>query len=215
MAELTLPQIQAEAMRICLLEPNGVPHPGPDAVYVTQALTKIEVKPDYKDGTEITQENAAGVLCVDYIGPKTFRRAMVTIELCSPDPFAAFLLGNGDLLEGLPSGVPGYAAPPIGEVKSRPISVEFWAKRIVDGDQDPDFPWAWWALPKLRDMAQTDFSAENKAMVPSFEGQALENLNWFDGPGNDWPATSDRVWQWVPTKTIPDPTVGLAALAAS
>jgi len=83
-------------------------------------------------------------------------------------------------------GLVGFAAPPLGIVTGAGVSIELWALRI-----------------------------DNGALLPVFSGQAVENPNWFDGPGNDWPATSDRVHQWIETASYPTPVCGYTELVAS
>ncbi len=46
-------------------------------------------------------------------------------------------------------------------------------------------------------------------------GEAYENDNWYNGPLNDWPVASDRVYQWMPTNYIPPDMCGFQAVAAT
>lgn len=212
-----LPQIQADAIRIAKLDPSGVPLPGAGNLYVTDALTVLTLKPVYLDGTEITEANASGKLCLDYRGDDSFRRVDVEIEVCEPDPYLEHLLSGAALLDLGGDVPPGSAAPAIGPLTANAVSIEVWAKRINDGDLDADYPYAWWALPKIRNLRTGDKKLANEANKPTFTGQGLQNPNWYDGPNNDWPSASDRAWQWVPTTaaTIPAVTSGLQTLPAS
>lgn len=208
-----LPQVQACAIRVALLDTNGVPLPGDENLYVSSALTQLQFSPVYKDATEIEEENACGTVCVNYLPPPSFKRGDVTVGLCTPDPFLGALLSGGDILEV--ADRIGFAAPPIGVVTGNGVSIELWAKRIDDGDLDADSPYAWWAYPKIKNLRLTAHTHQNGALLPQYQGQAYENPNWFDGPLNDWPATSDRVYQWVPTDTIPEAFCGFQELLAS
>lgn len=207
-----LPQVAACAIRVAVLDPSGVPNPGANQLYTSSALTELQVTPVYEDGDEITQKNACGTVCVDYKGDDSFRRADVSITVCTHDPYLMAMLGSGDVIDA--GAVDGFAFPAIGVLNASPVSIEVWAKRIDDGDLHAEYPYAWWVLPKVRSLRLGQKTFNNGASLPVFTGQALENPNWYDGPLNDWPATSDRVAQWVPVAALPAIT-GLSTLAAS
>lgn len=209
------PQVQACAIRVARLEPDGVPSPGASNLYVSDALVTMTVTPVYTDGDEIEDKNACGDVAVNYKGPDSFKRLDVTIQLASHDPELEELLSGGDVLD--PAPVPkGFAAPAIGTYTDNGVSIELWAKRIDDGDLDANYPYAHWAYPKVKNLRIGDHTHANASNLPQFSGQALENANWFDGPLNDWPGvTSDRVYQWVPTSTLPTASCGYQTLAAS
>lgn len=209
-----LAQVHACAMRVANLLPNGIPDPGDDNLYVSDALSVMTVTPVYADGDEIEEKNACGVVKVNRRGADTFKRLDVAISLVTPDPFLSALFSGGDLLEA--AGKVGFAAPPIGPITGNGVSIELWAERVTDdGDLDPDNPYAWWVYPKIKNLRLGEFAHQNGAILPAYTGQGHENANWFDGPENDWPAASDRVFQWFPTDTIPTPTCELQTLAAS
>lgn len=207
-------QVHACAMRIAALEPNGVPSPGANNLYVTDALVTATFTPVYTDGDEIEDKNGCGVVKVAYRGKDTFKRGDISLELVSPDPFASVLLSGGDLLDevGLPAG---FAAPPLGEITGDGVSIELWARRIDEGDQDQNFPWAHWAYPLVKNLRLAPHTHGNASLHPTFTGQLYENENWFDGPTGDWPAESDRIYQWLPTATVPEPSCSFQTLQAS
>lgn len=214
MADECLPQIQACVIRVANLDPiSGVPLPGAGNLYVSNALTEMTYDTTYEDGTEIFERNACGEPCIDYRGPDLKRRIQVSLTLCTHDPYLMAMLSAGDTLTD--GAAVGWGAAPVGALDARAISVELWAKRINDGDLDPDFPYAWWAFPKIKNLREGQGTFGNAAKKPQFTGQGYENVNWFDGPLNDWPSTSDRTHQWIPTTTIPVASCGPQALAAS
>lgn len=210
-----LPQLQAVRLRIAKLEPvSGIPLPGAHNLYVTDAFVKVGFSPVYKDGAEIEQENAQGGVCAYTKGDDTFKRGDVSIQVCSADPYLTTLLSGGTVLSAFDGDRVGMAAPALGTIGNASISVEVWTKRVDDGDLDQSSPYAWWAYPKIKNLRQDAHEHGNSAFTPTFTGQAYENAGWTDGPLNDWPAASDRVYQWVPTDTLPAVS-GSATLAAS
>lgn len=192
------PQVQACAIRVARLDSNGVPSPGANNLYVSDALVSLGFTPVYTDGDEIEDKNACGTVAVNFRGPDSFKRGDVTIQLTTPDPFLVEMLSGGDVLDeaGRPKG---FAAPPIGPVTGNGVSIELLAKRVDDGDLDADFPYAHWAYPKIKNLRLGEHTHANASNLPQFTGQAYENPNWFDGPVGDWPAESDRVYQWIPS----------------
>lgn len=208
-----LPQIQACAIRVSKLQANGRTLAGSANLYVSDALVTFTATPVYEDGEEITQKNACGAVCINYKGPDDFKRLDVALVLCTPDPYLSEFLTGGEVLTD--GDAVGYAYPDIGSVSGNGVSIELWAKRIDDGDLDADFPYAWWAFPKIRNLRIGERQFGNNPLLSPYQGQAVENPNWFDGPLNDWPVASDRVGQWIPTADLPTPTCGPQNLAAS
>lgn len=211
-----LPQVHGIRMRVAILALDGAPAPGVDNMYVSRAFTSIEAAPTYTDGNEIDEPAADGVSCVNYKSADTFKRLQLTISLCTPDPFLQAMLSGGTALTGFDGDRVGYSAPALGEVDSTKIvSVEAWARRVLNGTLDADSPYAHHAYPKVTNLRLGNWTHNNGALLPSFVGQGYENPNWADGPANDWLATSDRVHQWVPTATLPDVACGPLELVAS
>lgn len=214
MADDCLPQIHACLVRVADLEPNGVPKPGPNHLYVTGALATVTLNPVYRDGSSIEEEDGCGSLAVAFEGEPSYKWDEVEITLLKREPMLEAMLTKGVALTLGGDTPKGWAAPQSGPVRGA-VSVEFWSKRLNGPDVDPDFPYAWWALPKVRNLRRGQVEHGNSAQKPTFTGIAVENPNWFDGPLNDWPAASDRAVQWVPTTVLPEATCGAQTLAAS
>lgn len=213
MSDQCLPQLSACRMRVALLDSNGVPHPGADALYVSKAFSEVGFTAVYTDGDEIEDKNACGEVEVNFRQPDSFKRLDMTITLLTPDPYLSQLLSGGVVLTD--GDAVGYGYPQIGQAPSQLVSLELWCKRINNGALDADFPYGWWAFPQLQNLRVGDktFNAQTQQNV--FSGQAVENANWYDGPLNDWPVASDRCAQWIPTTALPDVSCGYLTLAVS
>jgi hypothetical protein len=207
------PQVQACALRVARLGPDGVPAPGANNLYVSDALTTMSVTPVYTDGNEIELKNGCGQVKLSYRAPDSFKRLDVSLTLDTPDPYLQEFLSGGDVLSD--GARRGFAAPPIGEITGNGVSIELWSKRIDDGALDADDPYAWHVYPRITNLRLGDWTHEDGPLVPVYSGQAYQNPNWYDGPLNDWPAESDRVYQWLPTDSIPEAQCGYQTLAAS
>lgn len=214
MAENTrLPQLAACRIRVAALDTNGVPSPGAGNLYVSDTFVSIGFTPVFDEGEEITEKNACGGIVLAYLTPPSFKRGDVTITLATPDPVLGAMLGGGSILTD--GERIGFAAPPIGQLNEDGVSIEVWTKRIDNGDLFADTPYAWWVYPKVKNLRLGDFTHENAGLKPVYTGQSVENPNWYDGPLNDWPVESDKVFQWIPTVDLPALTDGAVELVAS
>lgn len=225
-------QVQAFRTRLSLLDLNGVPTPGASNSYVSSSIVSLSVSPVYKDGVHIEQENGEGQVCVNFDGDDSFLRCDFELIICKPDPYLLALGVEGSktlAATGLPTttgnpGSPadtdrpfGWAMPALGPVTSRRMSIEVWTKRIDDGELMDLYPYAWWVLPSTRRRRLGQTMLNNGAIVPSITGKAYENAAWFDGPRENWPTSSDRVWQWIPCKAgeVPEANDQYVSVSAS
>lgn len=209
-----LPQVQACRMRLAKLDTNGRTLAGATNLYVTKSFVSLALSPVYVSGTEIAEKNACDEVEIDYLGPDSLKRYDVTLTMLTPDPYIANFLSDGSKTISS-GGRIGYASPAIGTVSGNGVSIELWAKRINSGDLDSSSPYAWWAYPKVKNLRLSPYTHDANGLKPQYVGQALENPNWFDGPTNDWPASSDRIAQWLPTATLPAYQCGPITLAAT
>jgi|SRR6185369_3756382 len=210
-----LAQAHACRVRLADLDTDGVPLPGSDNVYVSNALVIMSVSPNYTDGDEIEEKNGCGEVQVSLKGDPTLKWFDVTLRFTTPDPYLAAMLSQGSVLSGFDGARVGFAAPRLGVISGNGVSIELWEWRINAGDKDSDSPYAWWAYPKVKNLKLNPYEHSAGALLPEYVGQAFENPNWFDGPLNDWPSTSSSAFQWVPTNTIPEAVCGPQALVAS
>jgi len=207
-------QIQSCALRVTRLEPNGVPDPGANNMYVSDALTTLGVETVLAEGDEFEVKNACGEVCVNFKDCDRLKRLDLTLGLCYPDPELLELLAGGTVLTS--GAAVGYAYPALGAVACpNGVSIELWAKRVdTAGAPDSDFPYEWYVLPRTYWQHGTR-TFENGPITVELSGFGIENENWFDGPDNTWPVASDSVLQSIPTATIPDTACGYATVAVS
>lgn len=203
MADDCLPQIHACRVRVADLDSNGVPTPGAGHLYVTDSLVTCTLKPVYRDGTEIEEPNGCDEIAAAYMPPPSYKWDEVELEFVKREPVLEAMLSRGSVLDLGGDAPKGGARPRAGVIGGHGISIELWAKRLNGPDLDPDFPYAWWVMPKVRNLKAGDDEKGASVSKPKFSGIAVENTNWHDGPLNDWPVASDRSVQWIPTTSMP------------
>ena len=121
---------------------------------------------------------------------------------------------TSDLSAG-PGNQVGYQMPALGPVANpNGVSVEFFAKRIIQGYQATDYPYWRWVLPRVVAMhtLPRDFTNANAATV--MEGQAWENPNWGSGPVGDWQFDSTKMLQRAVCGAQIVPAAGVSAVPA-
>jgi hypothetical protein len=196
----------ALGMRVVRLGPTGVPLVGADNAYETDNLVKLDFTMAYRDGDEKSRQNGAGRNCLYYQAPSTVQGLTVNaLELCYPDPELQEFLGGGDVLVDDDDDPVGFAAPEIGaDPSGNGVGIELWSSAIHDDGVDDTDPYIRWLFPreKLRETSTNSISSD--PLAPSYEGTGQQNAGYGNGPMNDWLYTSNRVYQWYRTPTIPD-----------
>lgn len=193
----------ALGMRLTKLGANGAPLAGPRNSYTTDSLIQAQIGLEYEDGEEIVQKNGAGIVCLTYKAPDSLKRGTVSgLQVCQPDPNVLEFVMGGRVLQRGAQDV-GYGAPEVGsDPNPNGFSLELWTRAIIDGAYDGYF---WWVLPRVNLRPSGDWTLSGAdPLVPEFEGTATQNVNWLDGPNNDWEFPSERVWQYVQDDSIPD-----------
>lgn len=214
-ADDCIPQIFCCRTRVAKLGPTGAPLTGAGNAYVTDALLKATITPNYDAGTEVKETNACGATYIDVLPRPTLVRGDLTIEFLTPDPYLhAILISQGALLTPGSGGV-GFAYPPIGQLVDDGVSIELYTQRMIDGALSVVHPYAQWALPKVQNLQLGARDFTNAAQHSPFVGQCFENPLWGDGPGNDFDAESDRFAQWIPCDTLPAVVCGPITTVAS
>lgn len=209
--------LQAVAIRVARLYASGVPAQGSNNLYVSRGFTEMVSTPVLDTGDEFKTKAADGALCVNYKDCDRLQRLDLTLDLCVLDPELMEILLNSSASTLDPgNGGSGFAAPIVGDPDCPTgVSVELWTKRIDDsGALDAELPYEWWAFPRtFWQLGPKTFN--NGPMSHPLTGFANENPNWYDGPNNDWPVASDRVFQHVDWDSFPTPTCGYQTLIAS
>lgn len=204
--------ILALMLRVAKLDPTGATTAGSGLMYTTDALVRFTWSQEAEGGLDLTQRKGNGDLCVHTKTPDIVKRYNCTLDVCSPDPELEQLISGGVLLTDSGSTI-GYGAPKLG-VDPVPdgVGLEVWSKAI-DGDVEPAAdPFFWWAFPKIKFEKKEQRVLEAGILANSYSGYMYENPNWGDGPANDWPANSDRAFQWVRTDVVPASVVGAQAI---
>jgi hypothetical protein len=216
MAELNCGgSVQCCAIRVATLEQDGVPLPGSANLYVTDAFSQFKATPVTTKGVDMEVVNACGAPAIVYKDQDRFKRYDITLDLIFLDPELENLLVGGELFTsgGFSIGNSVVAtADYAGAING--VSLELWSKHIVNGDIDATWPYVRWVFPRVR-LMPADVTLDNNAMPFSYTGYTSANPNWFNGPANDWPYSSDRQKMYALTKTLPTVACGAQALVHS
>lgn len=206
--------ISVSTIRITRLSSTGALMTGPSASYVTQGVISVSMTPEYEEGDEFTQKNGSGEVCVTYKAPDTLKRVTLEVAICDPNPEFTEMIAGGVLLTS--GGVSmGYAAAEIGkDALPNGVAIEVWSKAIVSGKPAATNPYWHWIFPYAVLRPGGDRVIENGILATSFEGWAVGNTGFGDGPAAPtWPFSSDRAYAYARTATIPTGS-GYQAVAA-
>jgi hypothetical protein len=205
--------VYALGMRVTVLNQAGGFATGPRAMYVSDALVRIDFTLNYSDPDEITRTSGAGKVCLRHQAPPQVTGLSIdAFEICSEDPMLEQMLSGGVVFENGAGAPIGYQAPQVGaDPTPNGVAVEAFSAAILDGEYAPDLPYMHWAFPRLR-LRQTGRSLQNDALGPTFEGTGSQNPNFGDGPAGDFDQDSTAVYQWFRVPGIPAPTGGWVAV---
>ena len=217
--------VQGVCLRLTRLNPDGTPMQGTTGtLYVTKAFMRVSFTPEYEEGDEVTEKNAAGEVCITYKAPDTLKRATMELAICEPDPEVTELLTGGVLLnlpDVLPPGTPlgdsansaqlagstvGYASGRVGDAPNpNGVAIEVWSLAIRDGARDNDLPYYRWVFPKATLRPSGDRVIENGVLANAFEGCSVGNINFGTGGADDWawPDATDRPYMYARDNETP------------
>lgn len=200
--------VMASVIRVTRLNPDGTLATGTTDSYVTKSFISVSMTPEYEEGDEFTQKNAGGEVCVTYKAPDTLKRVNLEIAICDPNPEFTELVSGGALLTGATtSDTVGWAAPLIGQdAMPNGVAVEVWSKAIVDGKPASVNPYYHWVFPYAILRQGGDRVIENGILATSFEGWAVGNDGFAEGPNAPYwafPEMTDRAYSYARTTGIP------------
>jgi hypothetical protein len=200
--------------RVGKLAANGHPLAGAKNLYVSDAIISLTMAVELKAGQDFEQNNGCGNLCFAFKERDQIKGLDMQVSFCHADPELAQLLSGGDLITDGGDTI-GYAAPEVGTVPNPDgVSLEVWTKNIDGSALDNDFPYVRWVFGRTFWTPDSRTFAEGPIVHP-YTGNAEENDNFGDGPANDWPWTSDRLWQYAGDTVLPSSECGASELVAS
>lgn len=211
--------VQACRLRVARLEPNGVPDPGAENLYVSDAMIRLSAEPEVSEGEDLEQKNGCGDIIVAYRSPDAYKHINVELEIAHPDPELIELIAGGAVLK-LGDDTVGYKYPAMRTAfNENGVSVEAWSKAIVDGQLATIKPYHRWVLGKVRNWQIGQRELQNDILATVLSGQAIDNPNWHDGPANDWYDLTDddydTAFAHVRDVGLPEASCGYQTLAAS
>lgn len=220
MAQDYAASVSGTHVRISRLNANGTIATGARASYVTSSFMSLSMTPEYEEGDEFTQKAADGTVCATFKAPDTLKRVSLEIAICNPDPELTEIIAGGVLLEESDGATTptftsvGWAAPEIGtDALPNGVAIEVWSRAIVDGKPASVNPYWHWIFPYAIMRPGGDRVIENGMLANSFEGWAVGNTGFGDGPAAPlWPYRADRAFAYARTKAVPAGT-GYQAVA--
>jgi hypothetical protein len=179
-------------------------------------MIDLSAEVELEGGLDVSQTNGCDALCLVFRTPDKLKQINISLTLCTPEPeLTQMLVPGGSLLLSAGNTV-GYAYPAVGGNPSGDgVSIEAWAKHILDGAQHSTRPYIRFVFPRVyMQIGSKDFS--NDLTLHPFDGFGIQNPNFHNGPANDWPYTpNDRAAAYAFDTGIPAASCGSQALAAS
>jgi hypothetical protein len=206
------------AIRLTRLDANGNLVVGPSASYVTKKFVSLGYTPEYEDGEEFTTKAADGTVCASWKTPRTLKRVTLSIALCDPDPEFSEMIAGGTLLSAGGKTV-GWKMPLVGvDATPNGVAIEVWSIANVNGRQagSTQNGGGFWhfVFPYAQMQLSGERAIQNDMMATSFEGWAVGNNGFGDGPAAPvWPFATDAPAQQARTNAIPAGTGYQAATA--
>jgi hypothetical protein len=203
------------AIRVARLEPNGVPDPGPNNLYVADTLISVTRNVNVRAGTLIELPDGCGGVCAAVQTPERVQSITLEIELCQHDAELLEMLLGGNIITVLTDTV-GYLSPAYNATPPD-VSVEFWAQSVTESGQDlADNPYIQFGYPKVNWIAGAKTHDDTAITRYPLTGTVYTNTNFYNGPGNDWLepfSTAPEGFQFV--DALPATQCGYKTLAAS
>lgn len=207
--------IKGTHLRIVALNACGVPVTGTGGlVVVSNSFVQVEMEPQYEDGEEFFDRNAAGLPCVNQKDDPTLKRMNLTIQMCEVNVSGtAYITSARELTTGTPTTGTGFAVAE-GNPTNR-YSLEVWQEVAGAGacDASGSQRYIYNAWPNVGATQIGTYTVENakSTLEVTSETRAAAAL-WDTLIGASWlPAgafvDTDEHWIWNVT-TTPPPTAG-------
>ena len=192
------------AIRVTKLDSSGNLVTGASASYVTKKFVSLGYTPEYEDGDEFTTKAADGSVCQSWKTARTLKRVTITIALCDPDPEFSQIIAGGTLLTANGKTV-GWAMPTVGaDATPNGVAIEVWSMAISGGRQTTTDRFWHYVFPYAQMQYSGERAIQNDLAATSFEGWAVGNPGFGDGPAAPlWPFSTDAPAQSARTNSIP------------
>jgi len=192
------------AIRLTRLDASGNLVTGPSASYVTKKFVSLGYTPEYEDGEEFTTKAADGTVCASWKTASTLKRVTISIALCDPDPEFSEMIAGGSLLTQGGKSI-GWKMPLVGvDATPNGVAIEVWSQAISGGRATGTNPYWHFVFPYAQMQYTGERAIQNDMMATSFEGWAVGNPGFGDGPAAPvWPFASDAPAQMARTATLP------------
>lgn len=173
-------------MRVAKLDATGVPLPGSDNLYVSDALIKADVGLTISAGNRIEQRNGCGAICLTYEERDRVVGSTLGLELCQLDAELIGMLTGARVLMRDGEAVGLDVTDPADD---HGVSVEMWTMAWDDEEQlvvGGKLAYYRMGFPRLRSVLGNHTLEQAVLRVP-VTGKGNANANFYDGPANDWP----------------------------
>lgn len=209
MAQDYASSINGQLIRVTRLNADGTLATGASASYTMRSFISVSFTPEYEEGDEITQKNAAGEVCASFQSPDTLKRVTLEVAICEPDPEFTWVAAGGTLLQTAGKTV-GWKSPATG-VDALPygVALDVWSLAIANGKPANVNRYWRWVFPYVTMRPSGDRVIENGMLANTFEGWGVGNSGYGDGPDNGWTwGVTDSPYQYARTDSIPPTTTG-------
>ena len=204
--------IKGTVMRVVRLDACGAPVTGTDAQVVSKGFISINPSPQYEDGEEFIQRNAAGELCVNEKDADALKRIDLTIQLCNVDPDLIELILGARLIKDGSDSI-GFA---LSEAPSTAkFALEVWQKIAGGACGGGSEQWVHHVFPWVENGRLNDFTIEYGPTTYELAGSTHRNPSYGSGPHNLWtpPLEPDEHYAFQVTDVPPpSPACGYQAL---
>ena len=214
MAQDYASSINGQFIRVTRLNADGTLATSVSASYGMKSFISVSFTPEYEEGDEITQKNAAGEVCATFQSPDTLKRVTLEVAICDPDPEFTWVAAGGTLLTTAGKNV-GWKSPAQG-IDALPygVALDVWSLAINNGKAATTGGRYWhWVFPYAMLRPSGDRVIENGLLANTFEGWGVGNSGYGDGADNQWLwGAPDSPYQYARTDSIPTLTNGFLAV---